>query len=883
MVNRFRALWNSVFRKDQFNRDLDEELHAYVELVSAEKVRSGMSLDEAYRQTRREMGGVDQVRQRVRDIRAGALVEMLAQDVRYGLRTLAKSPAFSLLVIATLALGIGANAAIFSVIDAVLLEPLPYIHPGQLVFMSESEPKAGVSGAGMSWPTFTQLSDHNRSFGAIAGLATHSLTLTGHGEPAEVSTVTVTADFFPLLGTQPLLGRGLLAEDSKESAAPVVVLSEDLWRNRFAADPNIVGRAVALEQRSFTVAGVMPASFQTPFVGRKEQIWIPLVQDPLFSGWRTRPQQTHWLPVLARLRPGISFAEAQAELQIIGAELAQRIPAESGWQPGIQPLQQVIVGDMKTPLLVLQCAVALVFLIACVNIANLLLARATTRSKEMAVRIALGAGRRRIAAQLLTESAVFGLFGGILGVLLAWTSVAAFASALPQEVPQLHPIHVNGSVLAFALVLSLAASVLFGLVPVFITSRSDPQANLRDGSRAGEAPGAQRARNFLATAEVAVAMVLLSGAGLLLRSFDHLLTVSPGFETEHMVKAEVSLPRYQYSKPEQWRAITDELLMRLQTQRGLENSALAVPLPILDDSVDLPFTIAGNPPLPQGKANMADYVSASPAYFQVMGIALVRGRLFSVDDTATTQPVALISEALARRYFPHADPLGRRLIFGFPPNGNVPRKIVGVVGDIHDVSLQKEPGPMMYVPFAQEPFWGAEIVVKSRRSAADIAAAIRTETHNIDPGLPVAKVETLPQAMSASLAEPRFRMQLLVVFGAIALVLATVGIYGVISYSVSRRTREIGVRMALGASPASLRRLILWESAKMAIFGLAAGIPAALALTRFLSSMLFAVTPADPLTFFSVALLLTIVALAAAYFPARRAMRIDPMKALRCE
>ena len=383
-----------------------------------------------------------------------------------------------------------------------------------------------------------------------------------------MSTVSVTADFFSLFGAQPLLGRALLAEDGEESAAPVVVLSENLWRSRFGADPNIVGRAITLDQRSFTVAGVMQASFRTPFVGQKDQIWIPLVEDPLFGGWRTRPPQTHWLPAIARLRPGVSIAEAQAELQTIGAELAHQFPAESGWQPGIQPLQQVIVGDVKTPLLVLLCAVSLVFLIACVNIANLLLARATTRSKEMAVRIALGASRRRIAAQLLTESAILGLLGGVLGVLLAWGSVTAFASAVPPGVPQLHPISVNGSVLGFALVLSLAASLLFGLAPVLFTSRSDPQANLREGSRAGEARGARHARNFLAAAEVAVAMVLLTGAGLLLRSFAHLLSVSPGFETEHLVKAEVSLPRYQYAKPEQWRAFTDELMMRLQTQRG---------------------------------------------------------------------------------------------------------------------------------------------------------------------------------------------------------------------------------------------------------------------------------------------------------------------------
>jgi hypothetical protein len=378
LINRLRALWNSVFRKDQLNHDLDEELRAYVEMVPADKVRSGMSPGEANRRARGEMGGVDQVRQRVRDIRAGATLERLAQDVHYGIRTLAKNPAFSLVVIATLALGIGADAAIFSVVDAVLVRPLPYPNPGQLVNMLEAEPKEGISGAGMSWTAFTALQDHNRSFSAIAGLATHALTLTGSGEPADVSTIAVTPDFFSLIGTKPLLGRALSPRDGKESAASVVVISENLWRSRFGADPNLVGRVIALDRRGFTVVGVMPAGFRTPFVGQIDQLWIPLVQDPLFNGWRTRPPQVHWLrPVIARLRPGVSIAEAQAELQIIGVELARQFPAESGWQPGIQPLQQAIVGDMKTPLLVLLCAVSLVFLIACVNIANLLLVRAT--------------------------------------------------------------------------------------------------------------------------------------------------------------------------------------------------------------------------------------------------------------------------------------------------------------------------------------------------------------------------------------------------------------------------------------------------------------------------------------------------------------------------
>ncbi|MGA7521599.1 MAG: ABC transporter permease [Acidobacteriaceae bacterium] len=883
MMNRLQSLWNNLFHRDRLNHDLDEELHAWVELVSAEKVRSGLSPDEASRETRREMGGVDRVRQGVRDIRSGASLERLAQDIRYGLRALAKNPAFTLVAVATLALGIGANTAIFSVVDAVLLRPLPYTDPGRLVSMSEDQPKAAVTGAGMSWPAFTVLRGSQSPFSAIAGLATHALTLTGHGEPADESTVAVTPDFFLLFAARPLLGRTLLPQDGADGAPAAVILSENLWRTRFGADPHIAGHTIALDQRSFTVVGVMPASFRTPFVGQPDQVWIPLAQDPLFSHWRTRPPQAHWLPGIARLRPGVSIAAAQAQLRTISAALARQFPGEHGWQLRIESLQHAISGDMQQPLLLLMAAVGLVLLIACANIANLLLTRATSRSREIGIRVALGATRARIARQLLTESALLGLLGGLAGAFLAWGCVALFASALPPELLQLNPIRVNGSVLAFAFLLSMAASLAFGLAPVLLAARSDPQAVLRDGSRAGEARGAHRLRNALAVAEVALAMVLLSGAGLLLRSFAHLLSISPGFQTQHLFKAEISLPRYQYVKPEQWTAFANELMTRLRAQPGLEDSALGIPLPISDDAVTLPFTIAGSPPLPQGQANTADYVSTSPQYFRVMGISLARGRLFSADDTAMTPNVALISQALARRYFPHQNPIGRRMVFGFPPYGNVSRKIIGVVGDIRDVSLAQKPGPIMYVPFAQAPFWGAEVVVRSSLPPADLATAIRTQTHQIDPGVPVTKMETLPEALHTSMAEPRLQTLLLAIFGAMALLLAMIGIYGVISFSVSRRTREIGVRMALGASRASLSRLVLGESVRLALFGLAAGIPAALVSTHFLSSLLFAVAPTDPITFVAVAVLLAIVSLAAGFFPARRAMHIDPVVALRWE
>jgi putative ABC transport system permease protein len=810
-------------------------------------------------------------------------METLLQDVRFALRMLAKAPGFTTVAVLTLALGIGANATIFSVVNAVLLRPLPYTNPDQLVLLAETRPASAITGAGISWPVFMELEDHSRVFSAMAGLAGHALTLTGHGEPADVSTIAVTPDFFTVFEAKPLLGRVLLPDDGKRGAAPVVVVSENLWRSRLGADPRIAGSSITLDQRSYTVAGVMPAGFHTPFFNQTDQVWIPIVQDPLFGGWMTRPPQAHWMAVIARLRPGASLSKTRAEVLTISPALASQFPEENGWLLGIEPLQQEIVGDVRSPLLLLLGAVALILLIACANIANLLLTRATSRSKEIAIRITLGANKRRIARQLLTESAILGLLGGAIGIGLAWWSVSALASLLTPELRQIQPIRLDGFVLGFAVVLSLGASLLSGLAPVLYAVRSNPQPNLRQGAGAGEARSSQRARSLLAAGEVALAMVILVGAGLLLRSFARLLEVSPGFETEHVVKAEISLPRFQYSKPEQWTAFSNELMTRLHARPDLQNSAIAAPLPILDTSVNLPFVISGNPPLPQGAADTANYVTASPQYFGVMGISALRGRLFSADDTDSSPPVAVISQTLATHYFPHKDPLGRQLIFGVTPQGNVSRQIVGVVADIHDVSLAKDPGPMLYVPFAQAPLWGGEVVVRSRLGIAAVADAVRTATHSIDKDLPVTDIESFPDALDASVAEPRFRTLILGVFSAIALLLAAIGIYGVVSFSVSRRTREIGVRMALGATPASVLRLVIGESAKLLLLGLAVGIPAALLLTRFMSTLLFGVAPTDPLTFAVVALLLAFVTLAAAYLPARRAMRVDPVIALRSE
>jgi putative ABC transport system permease protein len=873
-------LHNSATRQHNDER-LREEMEQHLALATEENLRAGKLPAEARRQAILQFGPVEAIREAFQAEGRVLLVETVLQDLRFALRMLARAPGFTAVAILTLALGIGANVAIFSVVNAVLLRHLPYAQPGQLVVVPENRPN--LTGQGMSWSTFTELHDHNRVFTAMAGLVSHALTLTGRGEPADISTVSVTPDFFPLFGTRPLLGRTLLPGDGQRGATPTVVLNENLWRSRFGADPALIGASITLDMRSFTVVGVMPAEFRTPFFAQTDQLWIPLVQDPLFGGWITHPPQAHWMPVIARLRPGVSFSQARAEMETVSALLAAQSPDEHGWHLGIEPLQKDIAGDVRSPLLILLGAVAFVLLIACANLANLLLTRATARQKEIAVRIALGASARRIARQLLTESLLLGLLGGIAGLLLAAWGVSSLSSLLPPELQQIHAIRVDSLVLAFAVALSLGASVLFGLAPVFFAFRSHPQNHLRESARAGEGRGSQRARGLLAIAEVALAMILLAGAGLLLRSFARLTAVHPGFEPDNVVKAEISLPQFQYPKPQQWTAFGRDLLARIQAQPGLENAAIGLPLPIANNFVDLPFTIAGSPPPAPGAGNTGHYVAVSPRYFGVMQIPLLRGRLFSEDDSPTTQPVALISEAMARRYFPQQDPLGHQLMFGFPPHGNVSREIVGVVSDIRDASLGNDPGPIMYVPFAQAPLWGAEVVVRSSASPAVVAAAIRTETHRIDKNLPVTDIETLPEAMHASIAAPRFRTLLLGLFSAIALLLAAIGIYGVVSFSVARRTREIGTRIALGATPTSIWRLVIGESIRLVLLGLAVGIPAALLLTRYLATLLFATRPGDPQTFAAVALLLLLVALAAAWLPARRAMRVDPIVALRCE
>jgi predicted permease len=876
--SRTRA-WVSSREVDQ---DFEQELETHLDMLAEENVRRGMAPEEARRAARMRLGGRTQLKETNRELRGLPLLETTMQDARYALRMLRKNPGFTAVAVLTLALGIGANTAIFSVVYAVLLKPLPYPQPERLVTIFEAKPQEGIMGNGWSYPNFAELRSDNHIFSEMAGHQQHQLTLTGRGEPTVVNTAVVTPELFSVLGEKPMAGRTFLPEEGKPGSPAVVVLSENLWRSLFGADPSIIGSAITLDKRPCTVVGIMPAGFRFPAISEDEQIWFPLAQDPLFGSWMER-RGGHWLRVTARLKPGVSMARAQAELDALGARLAKEFPAENdGWVIRMVPLQEMMVGDVRSALLVLLGSVGLVLLIACANIANLLLARATSRAREIAVRATLGAGRARIVRQLLSETAVLGLLGGAIGVALAYWGVHSLSYLLPTSVPRANEIGVDRFVLGFALLLSAVASVAFGLTPALFAANSSLQASLRDGGgRSGESAGRRRARNALAAGEIAVAAMLLVAAGLLLRSFAKLTSVRPGFDVQHVVKAEVSLPRFQYATPQQWIAFSDELLARIQAQPGMRDSAMGVPLPITDGFINLAFDIPGTPPPSAGTSRTANFVSVSPDYFRVMGIPLLAGRLFNAHDNLSAPRVTVISEAMARMYFPNRDPLGKQLTFGFPFESVGVKEIVGIVGDVRDVALGQNPGAMMYVPFDQAPFWGGNLVVKSTLGLPSVVGAIRHVVHEIDKDLPVTDIMMMPDGIESSVAQPRFRTFLLGVFAAMALLLAAIGIFGVISYSVSRRTNEIGIRVALGAQRADVLKQVLTEGARLAATGLALGLAGSLAATRLIATLLFGVKPTDLVTFTGVAAILASVTLAACYIPARRATRVDPIVALR--
>jgi putative ABC transport system permease protein len=811
-------------------------------------------------------------------------METLLRDVRYGMRSLVKRPGFTAIAVVTLALGIGANTAIFSVVNAVLLRPLPYAESERLFVpwgtRSDSQDRTNVSYPDfVDWQAQTKTLEHVAAYNSAGTLLRE-----GDADPEAISGVAVSADLFPLLKVAPILGGPFARADDKPNAPPVIVLGFDLWRRRFNADPNIIGRQIKIGNASATVLGVMPEGFRFPAQATKTEFLRPLAAT---LGDRTQRRNSYSLRVVARLKPGLTTAAAESEMRTIGAQLEQQYPDE-GFRLGARliSLHESVTWGSRAPLLVLLGAVGFVLLIACANVANLLLARAAARHREMAIRAALGAGRRRVVRQLLTESLLLSLIGGALGLLVAWWGVHLLLAASPLNIPRLTEVSLDTNVLAFTAAISVLTGVIFGLVPALQASRADLQDALKEGGRVGGAVR-NRVRALLVVVEVALSLVLLVGAGLLGESFLLLSKVSPGFEPEHVLTTDLSLAKARYPKPEQQQAGFAEIVKRVAALPGVEAAAVIYPLPLAGDSNSGTFLIAGRPAVRPEDKPTSNHRVISPDYFRALNIRLSRGRPFNERDAQDTPPVIIVNETFARRYFAGTEALGQHIIIeGERGDNAVPpaREIIGIVGDVRHESLDTESGPEYYVPYTQAPEAYMSLVVRSAfGNPVAVAASVREAIKQMDKDQYVAAIQPMTKLVAESVARRRFNALLTGLFAVVALVLAAVGIFGVLNYTVAQRTQEIGLRVALGAQTRDVLRLVLGEGVRLILFGLALGLAASLALTRVLAGMLFGVTPTDPLTFVAVCFVLASVAMLACYVPARRATKVDPVVALRNE
>ncbi|HZS07528.1 MAG TPA: ABC transporter permease [Blastocatellia bacterium] len=805
-------------------------------------------------------------------------MQTLLQDLRYGARMLAKKPGFTLIAVFTLALGIGANTAIFSVVNAVLLRPLPYKDPQRLVWVWEVQAKSNQ--AMFSPAEFLDYQAQNQSFSGMAAYRLMPVTLTGTGEPEQLDGLIVTANYFSLLGVPAERGRVFQPEDGRPGAPLVAVISHDFWQKRFGGDPNLIGRALVIGGEPVTVVGVMPPGFQD----NSRQIWLNPRQ--VVPDWIRNSQvdsrtirHTGYLRVLARLKPDVTPEHAQADLDTIAARLEQQYPRPIGHGARLVSMHEQVVGNVRPALLILLGAVGLVLAVACANVTSLMLARATARSKEIAIRTAIGAGRWRIVRQLLLESILLAAAGGAVGFLLAVWGVELLVALSPPEIPRLGEIGLDYQVLAFTLLVSVLTGLASGLAPALAASKSDLNMALKEGARNATA-GAGRLRQSLVVTEVALALVVLIGAGLLLNSFTRLLAVRPGFNPQQLLTMWIGLTDERYSRSADKKRLVSELNARLEAIPGVQGVGICDDLPIAGTDSMTRLSAEGRATSSPEELLSVGLHVINPRYFDALGARLIKGRSFTERDAAGAPSVFIINETLARRYWPNEDPLGKRIRY----NPDDPwGEVVGVVEDVRHDGLHLAAGPHLYEPYQQNAWPFLAIAVRSPLDQGALLAAVRREVQALDPNLPVSGVRTMEEVMAQSLATRRLVLTLFSLFAVVALVLAAVGLYGVLAWSVTERTRELGIRIALGANRRDVLRLIVGQGMKLVLLGIVIGLVVALALNRLIEKLLFGVSATDPLTFAAIASLLTAVALAACYLPARRATKVDPMVALRYE
>jgi putative ABC transport system permease protein len=822
-------------------------------------------------------------------------MDSVLQDIRYGVRTLIKTPGFTAVAIIVLALGIGANTAIFTVVNALLLRPLPYPGSNQLVMLWETNPRfqIGIDTLPVTPGTFMDWREQNNVFEYVSALGVGRLNLTGAGEPERISAASVSSNFFRLMGIEPKLGRAFRDDEDKPGADKVVLISHSLWQRRFASEPAVLGKKMTLDGESYTIIGVAPESFQFPranelpyFVGVaiQTELWQPMILGDEFIN---RKRANHQLCVMARLKSGVTRGQAQSEMTALAERLERSYPdSNQGIGVKVVPLSEQVVGNVRTALLVLMGAVAVVLLIACANVANLLLARSSARQKEIAIRTALGASRGRVVRQLLTEALLLSMTAAVTGTLLSFWGINAMLSlshTMSASLPRAYEIGVDLGVLGFTAAIALLTSVIFGLTPALRASKINLRESLKEGS--GALSGGQRSnvRNLLVISEVALSLVLLIGAGLMIKSLARLLKVDPGFKPDNTVTMHIPLPGSKYPSASQQIAFFREVTHRIEALPGVQSVGLISSAPLSGGVYAGGCSIEGRVATSETDNLVADRRMISPEYFSALGIPLLKGRGFTDRDDQAATGVVIVSESWARRFLPYEDPIDKRIKLGGRDSTRPWLSIVGIAGDVRDTALESEARPCVYIPYPQFPSSGMTLVVRAAFDPKLLISGIRDKVWAVDKDQPVTDVKTMDQYLAASVSPRRFNALLLAIFAGVGLVLAAVGLYGVISYSVSQRTREIGIRMALGASHKSLLRLVVGQGVILTLIGVAIGVIASFFLTKFIATLLFGVSATDPITFIAISVLLIGVSIVASLVPARRAMKVDPMVALRYE